>query len=278
MLPVRILAVAIFAAALAAPASAEKGQTETTQDSVSETSSAATAEPSSETQSEAVAEKAVKPQPRPRQTLVASINLTDQTMTVKVNGSTRYSWPISSGVAKFATPTGTFHPQWTAKSWFSRKYDMAPMPHSVFIHGGIAIHGTTHVRSLGRAASHGCIRLAPSHARTFYNLVQSHGMRATKVSVYGRPNWNSGAAVASRDVGRDRENSYAGSQSGNSFWGDSWGNDNSTYVRIGRNKVRNGYVHIDGQRMRVYRSSNGDLVYKRPHRRQKHRNGLAQGY
>ncbi len=138
-----------------------------------------------------------KPQPPPKPTLTASIDLSNQKMVVTVNGEARYSWAISSGVAEYPTPTGTFHPQWTAKMWYSRKYDMAPMPNAVFINGGVAVHGTYHVRSLGYAASHGCIRLSPGHAKTFYDLVQWHGLKRTKVTVFGRPR-SRGPAVASR--------------------------------------------------------------------------------
>jgi hypothetical protein len=33
--------------------------------------------------------------------------------------------------------------------WYSRKYDMSPMPHSLFFRGGYAIHGTGSIRELG---------------------------------------------------------------------------------------------------------------------------------
>ncbi|MBA2125235.1 L,D-transpeptidase [Hyphomicrobium methylovorum] len=266
MWPVRFLAVASLAIALAAPAFAENDQAETPAGSVSESSSTASSPADASDTGATEKAEAPKPQPRPHPTLIANINLATQTMSVKVNGQTQYTWPISSGVAAHATPTGTFYPQWTAKSWFSRKYDNAPMPHSVFIHGGIAIHGTVHLRSLGRPASHGCIRLAPSNARTFYNLVQSHGMRATKVSVHGRPNW-SNPAVANRNS--ETQNKYASNQGGGWLFGggSSWDNNGqSQYVKIKPSQVRKGgYALIGGQRMKVYRASNGDLVYKRPH-------------
>ena len=34
------------------------------------------------------------------------------------------------------------------------------MPYSVFFTGGYAVHGTSHVKALGRPASHGCVRLS----------------------------------------------------------------------------------------------------------------------
>ena len=59
--------------------------------------------------------------------------------------------------------------------WYSRKYDMSPMPHALFFEGGLAIHGTSAIRQLGRPASHGCVRLAPRNAQTLFELVRQHG-------------------------------------------------------------------------------------------------------
>jgi lipoprotein-anchoring transpeptidase ErfK/SrfK len=199
-----------------------------------------------------------KPQPPPKPTLTAAIDLSNQKMVVTVNGEARYSWPISSGVAEYPTPTGTFHPQWTAKMWYSRKYDMAPMPNAVFINGGVAVHGTYHVRSLGYAASHGCIRLSPGHAKTFYDLVQRHGMKRTKVSVFGRPHWRAPAVASRRN---QAQYAYNGG-----FWGDGWGGDSSSaYAPAFTRKNRNGayYYDADGVRRKVYRRKNGDYVYSR---------------
>ena len=49
--------------------------------------------------------------------------------------------------------------------------------------GGYAIHSTTEVSRLGRAASHGCVRLAPGHAAKFYALVRSYGAANTRISI-----------------------------------------------------------------------------------------------
>lgn len=38
------------------------------------------------------------------------------------------------------------------------------MPHSIFFHGGYAIHGSYEINRLGGPASHGCIRLHPANA------------------------------------------------------------------------------------------------------------------
>lgn len=113
--------------------------------------------------------------------IVARVDISKQMMTVSENGNVLYSWKVSTGRKPYRTPRGTFRPIRMHKMWYSRKYDNAPMPHSIFFHGGYAIHGTDAVRSLGRPASHGCVRLHPSNARTLYNLVKSHGSRSTRI-------------------------------------------------------------------------------------------------
>ena len=110
-------------------------------------------------------------------------DLSSQTMTVVVNGVVRHRWRISSGKRGFRTPTGTYRPGRMYREYYSRKYDNSPMPHSIFFRGGYAIHGTGYTRSLGRPASHGCIRLHPANARKLYNLVRAHGKGNTRISI-----------------------------------------------------------------------------------------------
>lgn len=115
--------------------------------------------------------------------VVAKISLSQQTMRVSVDGAQRYVWAVSTGKSGYRTPTGTFTPHRLERSWYSRKYDNAPMPHSVFFLGGYAVHGTNKTGSLGRAVSHGCVRLAPGNAATLYALVQKHGLGHARIIV-----------------------------------------------------------------------------------------------
>ena len=57
------------------------------------------------------------------------------------------------------------------------------MPNSVFFLGGYAIHGTGHLKALGRPASHGCIRLHPQNAARLFGLIQKHGLGATRITI-----------------------------------------------------------------------------------------------
>ena len=103
------------------------------------------------------------------------INLNDQSMHVTAADGEDYVWPISSGRRGFPTPTGNYRPQYMTPLAISYKYHNTPMPHSIFFRGGYAIHATAAVGSLGRPASHGCVRLAPENAARLYQLVQAEG-------------------------------------------------------------------------------------------------------
>ena len=115
--------------------------------------------------------------------IVARVDVSKQTMTVSENGQVVYSWRVSTGRKGYDTPRGSYRPTRMHRMWYSRKYDNSPMPHSIFFRGGYAIHGTNYVKSLGRPASHGCVRLAPGNARALYNLVRAHGAKNTRIVV-----------------------------------------------------------------------------------------------
>ncbi len=116
--------------------------------------------------------------------VLVSINERSQEMTVSVDGQPEYVWPVSTGIPRYTTPTGTYKPFRMEEYHFSEEWDDAPMPHSIFFTQlGHAIHGTEHLASLGHAASHGCVRLAPEDAATLYALVTEAGMANTTVVV-----------------------------------------------------------------------------------------------
>lgn len=99
-----------------------------------------------------------------------TISKSKQRMTVHSSEGS-YSWPVSTARRGYYTPTGVFYPYSLQPMHYSRKYDNAPMPHSIFFSGGYAIHATPHTGNLGRPASHGCVRLSPGNAATLYGIV-----------------------------------------------------------------------------------------------------------
>ena len=117
--------------------------------------------------------------------VLISVNKSTQQMSVAVDGVPRYRFAVSTGRAGYGTPSGTYRPQRLAASWFSKLYYNSPMPHSIFFHGGYAIHGSYEINRLGGPASHGCIRLHPANAATLFELVRSEGMDATTIVVSG---------------------------------------------------------------------------------------------
>jgi len=118
--------------------------------------------------------------------VLVTVDKSAQRMTVAVDGTTRYSWPVSTGTRGYETPTGAFRPFRMEEDHYSREWDEAPMPHSIFFtSSGHAIHGSTAVRRLGSPASHGCVRLAPGNAAKLFALVRAEGMNSTRVVVTG---------------------------------------------------------------------------------------------
>lgn len=116
-------------------------------------------------------------------TVVAHVDVATQTMTVSRQGKLLYTWPVSTARKGFDTPRGDWRPYRIHELWKSRKYDDAPMPFAVFYDRGWAVHGTTAVSRLGRPASHGCVRLATSNAKAFYELVREVGPGNTRIIV-----------------------------------------------------------------------------------------------
>jgi L,D-transpeptidase catalytic domain len=115
-----------------------------------------------------------------------TIDKNTQQMTVAVDGVQRYTWPVSSGIPAHETPNGTFRAFRMEADHFSKEWDDAPMPHSIFFTKvGHAIHGTDSVKRLGMPASHGCVRLSRENAATLYALVEEQGVLNTTVTLTG---------------------------------------------------------------------------------------------
>jgi hypothetical protein len=118
--------------------------------------------------------------------VLITIDKSAQRMSVSVDGATRWTWPVSTGGGNRATPSGSFQPFRMEATHFSKEWDDAPMPHSIFFTKvGHAIHGTYDVAHLGSAVSHGCVRLSAANATQLYQLVKAEGMPNTKVVVTG---------------------------------------------------------------------------------------------
>lgn len=117
-------------------------------------------------------------------TILITIDKATQQMTVDIDGTTRWIWPVSTGRRGYRTPAGSFRPFRLEEDHYSKEWDEAPMPHSIFFTGdGHAIHGSYETRRLGRPASHGCVRLAPKNAKRLFTLVKREGLANVRVVV-----------------------------------------------------------------------------------------------
>lgn len=114
------------------------------------------------------------------------VNKDTQTMTVAVDGVPKYRWPVSSGLPAHETPNGSFKTFRMEEDHYSKEWDDAPMPHSIFFtKKGHAIHGTDMVNRLGNPASHGCVRLSRANAAVLFALVKGEGLGNTTVTLTG---------------------------------------------------------------------------------------------
>ena len=126
-------------------------------------------------------------------TILINIDKTKQRMTVSLDGVERYNWPVSTGMTRYSTPSGTYTALSMNEIWYSKEWDNAPMPHAIFfMKDGHAIHG-----SLGKPASHGCVRIAPQNAATLYALASKILRSCLPASrQVARARWQSGKAPA----------------------------------------------------------------------------------
>lgn len=117
--------------------------------------------------------------------ILIQIDKPTQTMTVSVDGQVRYRWRVSTGATDYSTPIGSYTAFRMEVMHYSKEWDNAGMPHSIFFtKRGHAIHGSNHP-GLGTTVSHGCVRLSLPNAVTLYDLVHANGMMTTKVVVRG---------------------------------------------------------------------------------------------
>jgi hypothetical protein len=115
-----------------------------------------------------------------------TVDKASQRMSVVVDGALQWVWPVSTGTARYNTPNGSYTAFRMEEDHYSKEWDDAPMPHSIFFTRiGHAIHGTDHVRGLGRPASHGCVRLSRENAAMLFALVRQQGMLNTQVTISG---------------------------------------------------------------------------------------------
>jgi lipoprotein-anchoring transpeptidase ErfK/SrfK len=120
-------------------------------------------------------------------------SVSERMLYVTRGDTTLKTFQVAVGTAKYPTPRGTFrirkmiwNPSWRPppnSDWAKGKKARGPgdplNPMKVvkvfFKEPDYYIHGTGDVESLGSAASHGCIRMAPEEVAELAKLIMEHG-------------------------------------------------------------------------------------------------------
>ena len=121
-------------------------------------------------------------------TVQIRIDLGTQRLSYTAPGSSA-TFKISSGLPpEHGTPGSgrCYAPDFIETMHYSSLYNSAPMPHSIFFNGNIAIHGTDAEWKLGQPASHGCIRLSKANAKILFGVVKAAGKANASICVEGR--------------------------------------------------------------------------------------------
>jgi L,D-transpeptidase catalytic domain len=156
--------------------------------------------------------------------VLINIDKSKQKMTVSLDGVEKYVWPVSTGQAGYSTPSGNYTATSMNEIWYSKEWDNAPMPHSIFFRkDGYAIHGTYEAKYLGRPASHGCVRISRENAATLYALVKKVGLKNTEVVLAGVTPGGEYKVARPGAGWYESDNSYAQRQWGGGFFGRSFG-------------------------------------------------------
>jgi hypothetical protein len=118
--------------------------------------------------------------------ILIEVDKSTQEMVVSVDGEPRHRWPVSTGRLAHDTPEGNYRAFRLERDHFSKEWDDAPMPHSIFFtKRGHAIHGSFDVKRIGTPASAGCVRLDPKNAERLFALVEERGVLNTTVVITG---------------------------------------------------------------------------------------------
>jgi lipoprotein-anchoring transpeptidase ErfK/SrfK len=106
--------------------------------------------------------------PKPNGPLVLVVSIGKQTVTVYDDGKVIAKSPISSGTSANPTPTGIFSILEKNRTHYSNLYGGAPMPFMQRVtNSGVAMHAG---ELPGYPASHGCVRLPYSFARSLFGI------------------------------------------------------------------------------------------------------------
>ena len=127
---------------------------------------------------QALAQQAATPASEPKRVIVVSLE--DRKLALVEDGQTKKIYTVAVGKPSTPSPEGTFTIERRAKNpiYHHEGKTVLPGPHNPvgtrwmgLSIRGYGIHGTNEPNSIGKAASHGCIRMAKVDLEEFYELV-----------------------------------------------------------------------------------------------------------
>jgi lipoprotein-anchoring transpeptidase ErfK/SrfK len=98
------------------------------------------------------------------------VDLSSQTLLARQGNAVVRKMVVSTGTARYPTPTGRFRilRKYRSITMSGPGYHLPGVPHSMFFYRGYAIHGTYWHNNFGRRMSHGCINLKRADAAWLY--------------------------------------------------------------------------------------------------------------
>ncbi len=125
------------------------------------------------------------------------VSIPDRRLAVIENGAVKKTYPIAVGKDSTPSPTGSFHivVRVTHPTYYHHGKAVGPGPQNPLgtrwmglSTKGYGIHGTNAPNSIGKAASHGCIRMAKRDLEELFSMVKAgdaveiHGERDEEVA------------------------------------------------------------------------------------------------
>jgi L,D-transpeptidase ErfK/SrfK len=110
------------------------------------------------------------------------INIPDRKLALVVDGEVKKVYPVAVGSPDTPSPIGSFTIITRIKNptWYGPRKVVAPGPQNPLgprwiglSQKGYGVHGTSAPKSIGKAASHGCIRMRNRDVEELFELVQT---------------------------------------------------------------------------------------------------------
>ncbi len=98
------------------------------------------------------------------------VDLSSQTVRAYQGNTVVRSMIVSTGIARYPTPTGRFriYAKYPSVTMSGPGYYLPGVPHTMYFYRGYALHGTYWHRNFGHPMSHGCINLTRADAAWLY--------------------------------------------------------------------------------------------------------------